>query len=909
VKKLLNVLLLLIWLGTLTGSAFPAQAAPPPQTDPVERLMSALTPQEKVGQLFLVTFYGPNAGSGTDIEKLILRYHIGGVAILAANDNLTQTDNLPLHLLTLTNQLQSAAIEAARTPREPTEDTPNAKGTPPFIPLFIALNHAGNGYPATELSAGLTELPSPLAVGATWDPKQAEEVGRITGAELNALGITMLLGPSLDVLDTPRPQGAGDLGPSAFGGDPYWVGQMGQAYVRGVHAGAQGQMAVVATHFPGFGGSDRDPINGEVPTVRKSLEQLRQIELVPFFSVTGYPTDTTAVSDALLSGHLRIQKFQDIRQSTRPVSLDPQALTDLLALPEFQRWRANGGLMVSDELGVQAVKRFYDASLREFNNRRVAQDAFLAGNDLLFLAEFGLNPPQDQTDKIIDTLGFFTQKYTQDPNFAAQVDQAVRRILRLKLRLANGQFVPANSLRSADGLARLGQGRDRVLAIAQSAATLITDEATARLTDPPALTDRIVFFTDERRASQCTVCAPFALLSKTALEDKVAQVFGPTGSGQVRPNNLRSFTFDDLAAYLNAPPLPLVGEGTPPPPPPLIETELAATNWVVFAMLNVSAKTPTSNVVSTFLARPDLLRGKKVVVMAFDAPYYLDTTDVSKLTAFYALYSRAPAFIDVAARLLFQTLTPIGRSPVSVQSVGYDLAQVVSPNPGQTIAITADKQTGEVGDTIQLRTSIIRDHNGHPVPDGTGVSFSIFFLQEGLTSAPVITRTMNGVAESNFTLNRAGEIEITASSDPAFLSDKLQIIVGKTFTITVVPPPPTPSHTPLPLPTPTPTVQPTPTTQPTATPTFPTANPVQWNDFLMMLFCLGIVAGVGYWLGAQPIQGARMALSGVVGALVGYNLYALHLLPFGVTWVWTWLGAGAGLFVGWYWFMRAVGER
>jgi beta-N-acetylhexosaminidase len=68
------------------------------------------------------------------------------------------------------------------------------------------------------------------------------------------------------------------LGTHVFGGDPYWTGVMGRAYVEGVRAGAENRLAVVARSFPGKGSSDRS-VDVEVPTVRRSLEQLKQIEL------------------------------------------------------------------------------------------------------------------------------------------------------------------------------------------------------------------------------------------------------------------------------------------------------------------------------------------------------------------------------------------------------------------------------------------------------------------------------------------------------------------------------------------------------------------------------------------------------------------------------------------------------
>jgi len=83
-----------------------------------------------------------------------------------------------------------------------------------------------------------------------------------------------------------------------------------------------------------------------------------------------------------------------------------------------------------------------------------------------------------------------------------------------------------------------------------------------------------------------------------------------------------------------------------------------------------------------FSERPNLTRNRNVILFSFTAPYYLDPTDISKLTAYYALYSKQPAFVEVAARLLFerQQVTLQGASPVSIPAVEYDLADATSPD-------------------------------------------------------------------------------------------------------------------------------------------------------------------------------------------------------------------------------------
>jgi len=67
-------------------------------------------------------------------------------------------------------------------------------------------------------------------------------------------------------------------------------------------------VATIAKHFPGNGGSDRSP-EEEVATVDKSIQELRRIELAPFFAAT-QGDDPEAITDGLLSAHIRYRGFQ-----------------------------------------------------------------------------------------------------------------------------------------------------------------------------------------------------------------------------------------------------------------------------------------------------------------------------------------------------------------------------------------------------------------------------------------------------------------------------------------------------------------------------------------------------------------------------------------------------------------------
>jgi beta-N-acetylhexosaminidase len=922
------LLIFAIIFDPLAGIQLAAAATTPaglPQSTSAQAILAAMSPAERVGQLFVVGFYGASAGPGSAVYTLVTNLKIGGAILSANDDNITDTVEAPTQVLSLTNQLQAAAAAAALIPR-----TTGGTDLPPYVPLLVSISHEGDGYPFTDIQTGLTAVPNEMAIGATWDPAQSEAIGRVVGRELSALGINMLLGPSLDVLQTPRPAGT-DLGTRVFGGDPYWVGVMGQAYIRGVHSASGGQVAAIAKYFPGHGGSDRRP-DQELPTVLKSLDDLANFDLLPFYAVAGNAPNPETTADGVLDAHIRFQGLQrNVRQNTAPVSFDAQALGKLLSVPGIASWRAAGGVTVSDSLGARAIKSLYDPTLQTFQSRRIARDAFNAGNDLLLLTDFGINPRTDQTAAVTDTVTYFVQQYQADRNFATSVDAAVLRILSLKLRLYGGQFNPGQATRPESDLNNLNQDQSAVMNVARAAASLISQSPDAPEAPGPA--QHITFFTDVRQAQQCTNCPKYPLLDKRQLEQAVTDLYGRAGSGQVRAGNLASFSFDELAQYLAASP-PTTGDQTPTPEPSPVDAAIQQSDWLVFAMLNVTPDVPSSNAVSSFLAqRPDLVRNKKIVVFAFNAPYYLDTTDLSKLTAFYALYSRAPDFVTVAARLLFRELTPHGASPVSVPGIGYQLVNVTRPDPSQVIELNwqqapPGKNTPQspglhLGDTITLTTGVISDTNGHPVPDQTLVHFRVLYTQEGLPDI-LDAFTTHGVATTTVQLSRSGTLQITVSSDPAVSSKSLVIPVqeGSTpFSVTVVSPtnPPTPTATPSPSPTPV-TPTPVPTVVPTATPPPPVPIPlVDWRSLFVTFLVLVAVLFAGYRLGtleeSQTRLGIRVALAGGIGVLLGYNYFALSLpgADLGFLWLgvlagptYAFLGGILALAAGWYWFVGRV---
>lgn len=861
------------------------------ESTPEERalaLLDGMTTEERIGQLFVVSFEGTETGPESQIHDLIVNHHIGGVILKAENDNFQPRPQTLTGLIQLTRSLQDN--EWSATQEVQTDPYSGQEFTPAFVPLFIGLAQEGDGAPYDQILPGensLTPVPSQMAIGATWQPELARQVGMVLGQELSALGINLFLGPSLDVLDAPQTLGTGDLGVRTFGGDPYWVGEMGRAYVSGLHQGSEGSIAVIGKHFPGHGSSDRLP-EEEVATVRKSLEQLKLNELPPFEAITGNAPSTEATVDGLLASHIRYQGFQgNIRETTRPVSFDIQAFSTLMSLPAFAAWRDNGGVMITDDLGSRAFRSFTDPTGSDFRAPTIAREAFLTGNDLLYLGTgFVATIDQNSYETTLRTLDSFARKYNEDSAFKSRVDATVLRILTLKYKLHNNLFTRNEALASEGNLSAVGISQQVTSQVAQQAATLISPtpvDLADILPEGPTLNDRIVFITDVRTAQQCSECPEQPLLATDTFEQAVVRLYGPLAAGQVLQRNLASFSFNDLLAFL---------DGSEEVDTTSIETSLQQADWIVFAKLNVSTNNPSSQALSRFLAeRPGLFRQKKLIVFAFNAPYFLDATEVSKLTAYYGLYSKTPQFVDVAARLLFQEVPAPGAPPVDVPGVSYQVVSATAPDPEQLIALHWDSPSVnpaegtvtpeptqvldfEVGDLIAVRTGVIQDHNGHPVPDGTPVQF---ILEGAEAESPQVQNatTSRGIARATLLINRSGMVEVRVESDPARQSEVLRLEI-----------PPVegelPSLTETIVVTATPTLAPTPTaTQALVeTPAPPDHDQTTLVDWFIAIIVTGAVGSAIFWF-ATTAGLARWAVrSGflaLIGGLLAYSYLSMDM--------------------------------
>jgi beta-N-acetylhexosaminidase len=225
-------------------------------------------------------------------------------------------------------------------------------------PVRISIDQEGGHI--VRIGEPLTRFPSPMAIGATRDPRIAYAVARASARELAALGIDVILAPVLDLAADLR---SAVIGARAYGSEPGLVARLGAAAVRGY---LDGGVLPMPKHFPGHGRTPADS-HLAVPWVGGTLADLRRGDLAPYRAVIA------AGAPALMTAHVVHRSIDP----TVPATLSAGALVGL-AREEL----AFGGLLVTDALVMDAIARHRPIG-------RASVDAIVAGADVVMALEAG----------------------------------------------------------------------------------------------------------------------------------------------------------------------------------------------------------------------------------------------------------------------------------------------------------------------------------------------------------------------------------------------------------------------------------------------------------------------------------------------------------------------------------------
>jgi len=304
-----------------------------------EKTLHKLSPEEKVGQLFMVwvraEFLNVNAPEYLQLRDSVRKYHLGGFTMTVRWDPPFLYRNQPYEAAELLNRLQQDSK----------------------LPLLIAADFERG---VTMRLHGGTDFPHAMAFGAAGKLEYAEAFGRITALEARAIGVHWNFFPDADVNSNPANP---IINTRSFGEDPQQVGDLVAAYIRG--ARANGMMTTVK-HFPGHGDTATDSHLG-VAQVTGDMTRLKSVELPPFQKAI------EAGVDSVMVAHVSVPALDP--DPNRVATTSPAIVSGLLKNQlGFQ------GIVVTDALDMAGLTRLYAARIG-----RAAVDAFKAGNDVLLI--------------------------------------------------------------------------------------------------------------------------------------------------------------------------------------------------------------------------------------------------------------------------------------------------------------------------------------------------------------------------------------------------------------------------------------------------------------------------------------------------------------------------------------------
>ena len=239
-----------------------------------------------------------------------------------------------------------------------------------------------------------TVFPVPLGEAASFDPSLAERAARIAATEAAAAGIDWTFAPMVDIARDPRwgriVEGAGE--------DPYLGALFAAARVRGFQGNdlsAPNAIAATAKHFAAYGAAEggRDYNVADV-----SERTLRDVYLPPFFGAACAGAATFMASFNEIAGV--------------PSHANRHLLTDILR----DEWKYDG-MVVSDYTGVWELINHGVAA----DSAQAAELAIHAGVDMDMVSELYVR-------KLAASVAAGRTR-------RADIDEAVRRVLRFKYRL------------------------------------------------------------------------------------------------------------------------------------------------------------------------------------------------------------------------------------------------------------------------------------------------------------------------------------------------------------------------------------------------------------------------------------------------------------------------------------------
>jgi beta-N-acetylhexosaminidase len=375
-------------LGSVAPAADPTATAPlptptftpTPVPDPlagakakVLHIMAGMSLDQMLGQLIVVEYLG-NSYQNSGLQYMVQNQYIGGVLYQYVNHNFDPPDNTIANMAAFSQQIQRDAK----------------------IPLLLGTDQEGGQV--NRLLTFHGPLPSAAAMAATGNPQYVFNQGAQAAKWLLQLGINTDLAPVVDVQTANPPL----LEDRLFGSTPQAVATYAGAFLNGLQ-----QNGVVGTlkHFPGLGSlsTNADP-HFLLPTVNRSLSELKQIDLEPYSLLIGKDHPAMIMDTDVLDPAI---------DPTLPAELSPKAVTGIL-----RGYLGYNGVVITDGLYMDGISSRWSLS-------QAATLAIIAGNDLV-------EGPYT-VSQVAAVVAAFKQALQEGRLTMARIEQSVARILLMKV--------------------------------------------------------------------------------------------------------------------------------------------------------------------------------------------------------------------------------------------------------------------------------------------------------------------------------------------------------------------------------------------------------------------------------------------------------------------------------------------
>ena len=436
----------------------------------VNGIIANMTIEQKLAQMMIIAIrYEPDTSKGITkltkaYKKLLKKYDFGGLLMYANNmTDINQT-------VTMIREAQSASMKSANG-----------------IPMFICVDQEGGLV--NRVSFGTTGSGN-MALAATGDTSNTEEIAGILGEEISALGFNMDFAPVSDVNNNPdNPV----IGTRSFSDDPNTVAENVVAFIDGLN---KYNISTSVKHFPGHGNVGEDS-HTKLPLSELTLDELKECELIPF------EAGIEAGADMIMTAHIQYPNIDDTTYISKddgkevylPATLSKKIMTGLL-----RDEMGFDGIIISDSMQMDAIATHFDET-------DAAVLAINAGVDLL------IRPSDVYQDDEINTFPD-VNKYMK--KLAARVkagditeerlDESVGRILRLKFKKGimtdTLSVTKKTQIKNAKKVVGIPENHTREWEIASEGITLVKNENNAFPIDGMSGENTLILIPSEyRRAS------------------------------------------------------------------------------------------------------------------------------------------------------------------------------------------------------------------------------------------------------------------------------------------------------------------------------------------------------------------------------------------------------------------------